>query len=76
MKKQTASLGAEMCREIGMYAARRKRIVEYGGKKSAAERRFTVHPNAVSVTRCLGCRKLAMTFVYLRQDDDFIAPDK
>lgn len=51
-KKQTASLSTEMCREIGMYAARRKRIVEYGGKKSAAERRVTAHPNAVSVTRC------------------------
>lgn len=51
-RKQTASVSAEMWREIGMYGARRKRIVEYGGKKSAAEQRFTMHPNAVSVTRC------------------------
>lgn len=51
-RKQTPSVSGEMCREIGMYTAWRKRIVEYGGKKSAAEQRFTVHLKAASVTCC------------------------
>lgn len=31
-RRETPSVSVEMWREIGMYAARRKRIVEYGGK--------------------------------------------